>query len=89
MTTAHANGDASDKATLALAERGVRSAVISLAPSVHSDADRHGFIPILIGIARSKGVSAYVEEGANRWPAIQRLDAAKLFCLAINYNRKL
>ncbi|KLU63789.1 hypothetical protein DEAC_c42810 [Desulfosporosinus acididurans] len=83
MTTAHANGDASDKATLALAERGVRSAVISLAPSVHSDADRHGFIPQLISIARSKGVSAYVEDGANRWPAIHRLDAAKLFRLAI------
>lgn len=83
VTTAHANGDASDKATLALADRGVRSAVISLAPSVHSDADSHGFIPRLISIARSKGVSAYVEDGTNRWPAIHRLDAAKLYRLAI------
>ncbi|WP_297418939.1 SDR family oxidoreductase [Clostridium sp.] len=83
VTTAHANGDASDKATLALADIGVRSAVISLAPSVHSDADSHGFIPRLISIARSKGVSAYVEDGANRWPAIHRLDAAKLYRLAI------
>ena len=83
VTTAHANGETSDKATLALADRGVRSAVISLAPSVHSDADSHGFIPQLISIARSKGVSAYVEGGNNRWPAIHRLDAAKLFRLAI------
>ncbi|WP_196590036.1 SDR family oxidoreductase [Pectinatus frisingensis] len=82
MTTAHAYGEASDKATLSLAARGVRSAVISLAPSVHSNADSHGFIPQLIGIARSKGVSAYVGDGANRWPAIHRLDAAKLFRLA-------
>lgn len=83
VTTAHANGETSDKATLALADKGVRSAVISLAPSVHSDADSHGFIPQLINIARSKGVSAYVEEGTNRWPAIHRLDAARLFRLAI------
>jgi len=83
LTTAHANGDASDKATLALADRGIRSVVISLAPSVHSDADSHGFIPQLISIAHSKGVSAYVGEGVNRWPAIHRLDAAKLYRLAI------
>lgn len=83
VTTAHANGDASDKATLALANIGVRSAVISLAPSVHGNEDSHGFIPRLISIARSKGVSAYVEEGVNRWPAIHRLDAAHLYRLAI------
>lgn len=83
VTTAHANGDASNKATLDLADVGVRSAVISLAPSVHGVGDSHGFIPRLISIARSKGVSAYIEEGVNRWPAIHRLDAAQLYRLAI------
>jgi nucleoside-diphosphate-sugar epimerase len=83
VTTVHTNGEASDKATLDLANSGVRSAVISLATSVHSDADKHGFIPGFISIARSKGVSAYVEDGDNRWPAIHRLDAAKLYRLAI------
>ena len=83
VTTAHMNGDTSDKATLDLADAGVRSAVISLAPSVHGVGDSHGFIPQLISIARSKGVSAYVEEGINRWPAIHRLDAANLYRLAI------
>lgn len=83
VTTAHANGAASDDATLAFANSGVRSAVINLAPSVHSKGDSHGFIPRLINIARTKGISAYVEDGSNRWPAVHRLDAAKLYRLAI------
>jgi nucleoside-diphosphate-sugar epimerase len=72
-----------ENVTLALADRGVRSSVIRLSPLVHSHLDKHGFGPILIGLARQQGFAGYPGEGTNRWPAVDTRDAAALYCLAV------
>ena len=76
-------GAEAEKAVLALAERGVRSSIVRLPPTVHSSLDHRGYIPALIGIARETGRAGYVGEGSNRWPAVHTLDAGRVYRLTI------
>lgn len=64
------------------ADRGVRPVALRFSPTVHGRGD-HGFSAELVRVAREKGVAGYVSDGANRWPAVHRADAAHLVRLAL------
>ena len=73
-----------ERLALSYADRGVRTIALRLPPTVHGEGD-HGFIAAIAGIAASHGVSAYVGDGSNRWPAVNRADAAALAAAALEH----
>jgi len=72
----------SENLALDYVDRGVRSVSVRFAPTVHGAGD-HGFIAVLVGIAREKGVAGYVGDGSSRWPAVHRSDAAQVIRLGL------
>ncbi|MDJ1484431.1 SDR family oxidoreductase [Cytophagaceae bacterium YF14B1] len=78
---------ATEEASAVAAAKGVNVYIVRLPPTVHGHGD-HGFVSILIGMARTNGRSAFIGDGQNRWPAVHRLDAAKVYRLIIEKQPK-
>ncbi|WP_114939264.1 SDR family oxidoreductase [Mucilaginibacter endophyticus] len=79
---------ATEEATKAVAEKGVKAYLVRLPPSVHGEGD-HGFVPMIINMTKEKGESAYIGDGNNFWPAVHRSDAAVLYRLIVEKQPEL